>query len=232
LGTVSEEGASLTIPFTVGLMKDIMERSVEPIKSFYVNPERPDAPDKLAYYYLRMCWLNHKKNYPEHADISWTEYLGEVQAGRGLIKLALADPSTSSWDSPQKTVMRVNEISPLDGVTIIEADSLFGMKKLAGLYAVENNGRLIVVAHGLFPESFTEPPGKIQRSADFIAGGILPDIYLILGIDVNQALEYGYVGNGLDSLDLDFFNEYLKFMPDFYNYSNGSLSKPYFIIEQ
>jgi len=89
------------------------------------------------------------------------------------------------------------------------------------------------VAHGLFPESFTEPPGKIQRSADFIAGGILPDIYLILGIDINQALKSGYVGsNVFNSLSPDFFNEYFKFMPDFYNYSNGSLSTPYFIIEQ
>lgn len=232
LGTVNEEGVSLTIPFTVGLMKDIRERPDEPIKEIMLNPERPDASDKLAYYYLRICWLNHKKNYPEHADISWTEYLGEVQAGRGLIKLALADPSTSSWDSPKKTVWSAKEISPLDGITVIEADSLFGMKKLGGLYAVEENGRLITVAHRLFPESLAQTPDKIQKDAGFTAGGILSDIYIVLGADINQALKSGYVGDVFNSLDPDFYNEYLDLIGDFYNFSNESLSKPYFIIEQ
>ena len=157
-----------------------------------------------------------------------------MQAGRGLIKLALADPSSSSWDSPKKTVMSVNEISPLDGVTVIKADSLFGMEKLFGDYVIENNDRLIIVAHGDSPQQFTELPDKTGKDLQFLTNGVLGEIYLVLGVDVNQALKFGYVGwEVFNNSDLDpFINEYLNFIPDFYNYSNESLSKPYFIIEQ
>jgi len=240
VGVVNEEGVSLTVPFTIGLMKDIRERPDEPIKEIMLNPERPDAPDKLAYYYLRICWLNHKKNYPEHADISWAEYLSEVQAGRGLIKLALADPSIGSWNKSGKLNLKIEELNPIDGFTYLSADKMFNLPGLYASYVTSIDGRLLIVDNHNSPVRIAYERKDMDEG---IAKGIFftrsfsdSIAYVLVDTDIEKVLQmWGYMGFG--QTDPNFGQLAMPekraltddIVPD---RADLSKSKPYFLIKQ
>jgi len=122
IGTV--EG--IEIPITLGLMPDIMESSDNPILEIILNPDRPDAADSFAYYYLRQCWNNYNR---ENKLVSWNSYLDLVRSGEGKIKVPYNDHSVGSWNGAMLGEVKVAELSPTEGVSIFIPDTLHGSSR-------------------------------------------------------------------------------------------------------
>lgn len=233
VGRVEYEGGVLEIPLGIGLMQDLAEREVEPITGFSVNPERPDAADRLAWYFLRQCYHNHTQNFEADAGMSFEEYLKEVAEGRGLIRVVVADPEVSSWDSPARPSLEIVELSPLGGLTVYKSDEIFGLDGIYGFYVTENNGGLVIVGPEGSSEGYASQPDVVARQVGF-SSTYLRLISNVLGVDMDEVVESGYLGpNSYVDYDESVFQKELEeFFKDYVNFTDISQSKPHFEIEQ
>ncbi len=231
VGRVEYEGGVLEIPLGIGLMQDLAEREVEPITGFSVNPERPDAADRLAWYFLRQCYHNHTQNFEADAGMSFEEYLKEVAEGRGLVRVVVADPEVSSWDSPARPSLEIVELSPLGGLTVHKVDEIFGLG-IYGFYVTEKDGSLVIVGREGSSEGYASQPDVVARQVGF-SSTYLAFISDVLGGDVDKVIRSGYTGaSSYIDLDSIFMEEWREFFKDYVNFTDISQSKPHFEIEQ
>lgn len=167
VGTVKEGDIELRIPFSLGLMPDIMERDDLPITGIVQNPGRPDGPDKLAWFFVRMSWYNYKREHPSES-VSWYKYLEMVNTGGGNYKIATADTSSGTWNEiiPKYNPEGVIEKSPLDGFAIYDVNSFFNIRMNepadsgGEIVYVDDKGSLVILS------SFSHPQFYEERAKD------------------------------------------------------------------
>ncbi len=167
-GVVDEQPgkAPIKIPFTLGLMPDIMEREELAIVSIYQNPERPDGPDKLVRYFLRMCWYNYNREH-ENGQVSWGKYLDLVRAGEGKYKVVVADPESGTWNGTIPSNLTVIEKSPLDGFALYDVDKFYGLSRSVGEVVIDGLGKLVIISSYWKPEHFYK---QAEKNGDVILG--------------------------------------------------------------
>ena len=135
----------ISIPFTVGFHKSIVDRAEEPIKTISVN--REDAPDLYAKFWLTICWQKYLEQHPNDAKITFQQYEELVKNGEGEIEVAAVDENTDDQNNkiltfhPEKGFVRVfvdeSVKLPEEGNTLFSF--YFGMNRKGQLIIADNS---------------------------------------------------------------------------------------------
>jgi hypothetical protein len=135
----------ISIPYTVGLHKSIVERAEEPIKTISVN--REDAPDLYAKFWLTICWQKYLEQHPNDAKITLAQYEDLVKNGEGEIEVAAVDENTDDQNNkiltfhPEKGFVSIfvdkSITLPEDGNTLFSF--YFGMNRKGQLIIADNS---------------------------------------------------------------------------------------------
>jgi len=194
-GKMTEGETTVVVPFEIGLMKNMIERQDEPVKRILLNPDRPDGPDIMAEYLVKLFWYRYNRD--NNQNISLAEYVKLLSEGGGQIDILVADPNTGGWDSLQKLEMIEVKYSPLQGIEWIYSDWVFNKYfsgKLMYVTIPEGNRQLTVVDNVLStPDNFEgenrENLANFALTAQFVAN--LTDIFINAKPD--WVKENGYV---------------------------------------
>ncbi|MDM7918096.1 MAG: hypothetical protein QUS12_02910, partial [Methanosarcina sp.] len=135
----------ITIPYTLGLHKSVVERAEEPIKTISVN--REDAPDLYAKFWLTICWQKYLEQHPNDAKITFAQYEDLVKNGEGEIEVAAVDENTDDQNNkiltfhPEKGFVSIfvdkSITLPEDGNTLFSF--YFGMNRKGQLIIADNS---------------------------------------------------------------------------------------------
>ncbi len=149
--TYEAEVGGVSVKMTI-VLSNLEDRALEPVKGFQVA--RPDAVQNMAEYYLKMCWLNYRKNHSEAANIGFDQYLGLVKEGKGKVTLAVADESKPA--NPTK-VREIMEIDPRNVILGFREGSLpVHLTQEGHVYLAKNKeGKLVFLSNDLKATSLT-----------------------------------------------------------------------------
>ena len=135
----------ITIPYTLGLHKSIVERAEEPIKTISVN--REDTPELYAKFWLTICWQKYLEQHPNDAKITFQQYEELVKNGEGEIEVAAVDENTDDQNNkiltfhPEKGFVSIfvdkSITLPEDGNTLFSF--YFGMNRKGQLIIADNS---------------------------------------------------------------------------------------------
>ncbi|MBU0512454.1 MAG: hypothetical protein KKD28_06965 [Chloroflexi bacterium] len=236
VGTIDEQAGKepIVIPFSLGLMPDIMERDELPIIEIYQNPDRPDGPDKLARMFLRTCWYNYNREH-EDGQVNWDQYLDMVRDGEGKYKVVVVNPEDQTWNGVIPKTLEIIEKSPLDGFAIYNADGFYNRDRESSfgeIVTMNDDGELVILrAHGdpRWLHKYAEKNGNQLVGYGYyysLLGLPLYNVNILKTID--DALDCGgyanYAQSGRVQLTAEAREEYYAYENDMIN--NG----PYFLV--
>ena len=235
-GTIDEQPGKepITIPFSLGLMPDIMERDELPIIGIYGNPDRPDGPDKLARHFLRMCWYNYNREH-EDSPVNWDEYLDLVRAGEGKYRVVVANPDGQTWNGPMPQYLEIIERAPIDGFEINSTDEFYGRSEgSCGEVVIFKSGKLVILVSFSNLINLTNPASR--SSSEKLGFGYGFSLFnrplsgALVGKTIDDVVEKdGYVNHlGTGQYPA---SDLIKYNEDMVDPITGLFDLPYFLID-
>ena len=156
------EYKGIKMPLTVGLMKSLVERAKEPIKSVVLND--PTKLVDIAELWMKVGLENYKRYNPGNDNLTLDQYVDLVKDGGGLMTVAgISEKDAKSQKDP---VVEDLKFSPLKGYVVLMADDndefpmLLQPNPNYSLYfGINENGSLVIVSQFMPVLTFTEQRG-------------------------------------------------------------------------
>lgn len=143
------EYKGIKMPLTVGLMKSLVERAKEPIKSVVLND--PTKLVDIAELWIKVGLENYKRYNPGNDNLTLDQYVDLVKDGGGLMTVAgISEKDAKSQKDP---VVEDLKFSPTKGFVVLMADDNDEFPLLlqpdpnqSAYFGVNENGGLVIAS--------------------------------------------------------------------------------------